>query len=179
LGGEVDQAIESVAVLIDDEATFRAKAREVADSHGPWILPELQRRFHRPTTAPRGFTARERGLGAWLSCWQFAIFEVILQFRELALPMLRKVAFGEYDWTQANAIELLCRLAAEGVDRERTLADLRREMPRMRDTALLYVAGPLLRRSEVDPGVAAIVDELRQVQEFESAVEELRESDQP
>ena len=89
--------------------------------------------------------------------------------------MLRTVAFGEYDWTQANAIELLCRLAAEGIDRDRTLADLKREMPNMRDEALLYVAGPLLKRAEDDPAVAAIVRELRYVEEFEMAVEELED----
>jgi hypothetical protein len=176
LGGDVDSAIESVAVLIEDWPAFRQKAKGVADSYGPWLLPELRRRFLRSTPAPPGFTPRERGLTAWLSYWQFAIFEIIYQFRERALPMLREVAFGEYDWTQANAIELLCRLAAEGIDRDRTLQDLRREMPKMRDTALLYVAEPLLQYAEEDPAIAAIVNELLLVEEFALAVEELRES---
>ena len=30
---------------------------------------------------------------AWLSYWQFAIFEIVYNFRGQALPMLRKVAF--------------------------------------------------------------------------------------
>src|SRR5262245_46735542 len=74
LGGDVDGAIESVARLIDDRLAFRAKARDVAGSFGPWVLPELRRRFHRSTPPPPGFTAPERGLTAWLSYWQFAIF---------------------------------------------------------------------------------------------------------
>lgn len=148
VGGELDRAIESVAVLIEEDLTFGARAKAVARKFGPRIIPELQQRFHRPTVSPPGFTVEERGLSAWLSYWQFAIFEIIFQFREQALPMLRQVAFGEYDWTQANAIELLCRLAAEGIDRDRTLADLKRAMPGMRDTALLYVARPLVRHRE-------------------------------
>src|SRR6478609_5529192 len=168
--------IESVAVLIDDQPSFRAKAKEVAGRFGPNAIAELRQRFHRPSAPPPGFTPQERGLAAWLSSWQFAIFEIIYEYREEALPMLREVAFGKYDWTQANAVELLCRLAAEGMDRERTVSDLKRALPGMRDTALLYIAGPLLQQSEGDPALAAILAELRQVSEFEMAIEELRES---
>jgi hypothetical protein len=53
--------------------------------------------------------------------------------------MLREVACGEHDWTQGYAIELMCRLAAEGIDRDRTLTDLKREMPGMRKTALFML----------------------------------------
>src|SRR5205085_4738278 len=130
---------------------FRAKAQDVARRLGSSVIPDLRQRFHRPTTAPPGFTPAERGLAAWLSYWQFAIFDIVYQFGEQALPMLREVAFGKYDWTQANAIELLCRLAADGIDREQTLADLKREMPRMRIEALLYVAGPLLKDARESP----------------------------
>jgi hypothetical protein len=177
LGGELDRAIESVAVLIDDQLAFRAKAKEVAARFGPETIPELRLRFNRSTASPSGFTAQERGLAGWLSYWQFAIFEIVYQYREHALPMLREVAFGEYDWTQANAIELLCRLASEGIDRDRTLADLKREMPGMRDTALLYVAGPLLQQARNNPALAAIVEELEQVPEFQVAIEELQEAE--
>ena len=117
------------------------------------------------------------GLTAWLSFWQFAIFAIIFHFREDALPMLREVAFGEYDWTQANAIEILCRLAAEGIDRDRILADLKREIPEMRDTALLYVARPLLEQAKSNPALAAIIAELQQTPEFQEAVEELQEAE--
>jgi hypothetical protein len=176
LGGELDRAIQSVALLIDDRAAFRAQATTVANRFGANAIPELRHRFHQPTEAPPGFTAAERGLVVWLSYWQFAIFEILFQYREQALPMLREVAFGPYDWTQGNAIELMCRLAAEGIDRERTITDLKRAMPGMRDTALLYVAGPLLQQAESDPALAAIAAELGEVPEFEMAVQELRES---
>lgn len=177
LGGELDRVIESVAVLIDDQIVFRAKAKKVAERIGPESIPEFRQRFHRSTAAPAGFRSEERGLAAWLSYWQLAIFEIVFQYREHALPMLREVAFGEYDWTQANAIELLCRLAAEGTDRERTLADLIREMPGMRDTALLYVARSLLPQSQSNSALANIVEELQKVPEFRMAIEELQEAE--
>ena len=65
--------------------------------------------------------------------------------REAALPVLRRVAFGEYDWTQGNAIEVLCRLASESVERDQIIAEVRREIPKMRYEALLYAFGPLLK----------------------------------
>ncbi|APW63489.1 hypothetical protein BSF38_05060 [Paludisphaera borealis] len=179
LGGDVDRAVMSVALLVDDEAAFRAKAREVAERLGSSAIPKLRWRFHRSTAAPPGFTIRERGLTAWMSYWQFAIFEIVYNFREQALPMLRKVAFGEYDWTQGNAIEVMCRLAAEGIDRDRTLADLKKKMPGMRDEALGYAAAPLLQLAKYDLRLAAVVDELRQVDEFENAVRDIIATDQP
>jgi hypothetical protein len=114
------------------------------------------------------------GLGDWIAARQFAIFEMFYYLREAALPVLRRVAFGEYDWTQGNAIEVLCRFAAEGIDRERTLADLKSEMPVMRYEALLYAAGPLLQQAKDIPQLAAIVEELRQAPGFNSVVEDLR-----
>jgi hypothetical protein len=162
--------------LIDDIAAFRAKAKEVGTRLGPEILPDLPQRFHRPTPAPAGFTAAERGLAGWLSCWQFGIFEIIYQFREQALPLLRQVAFGEYDWTQSSAATLLCKLAAEGIERDSILAELRHEMPAMRDTALLYIAQDLLHQAKDNPPLAAILVELQQVPEFQEAVDELKEN---
>lgn len=173
----VGDAILSVAVLIDDDIAFKTRAKEVAAQIGPTTIQELRHRFHGQGKAPPGFTVLERGLSAWISCWQCAIFEILFNFRAEALPMLRKVAFGEYDWTQGNAIEVLCRLAAEGVDRDRTIADLQREMPNMRDTALVYAARPLLHQVKANPNLSAILEELQEVPEFRDAVEGLQADD--
>lgn len=69
----------------------------------------------------------------------------------------------------------MCRLAAEGIERDRALVDLRREMPRMREEALAYAAGPLLQPAENDPSVAAVVAELREIEGFERAILEMGE----
>lgn len=173
LGGKLDRVIEDVALLVDDPTAFRAEAVKFGRRLGPDSLPHLRERFHRSTPAPAGFGPRERGLSAWLSYWQFAIFEIVFQFREAALPMLREVAFGEYDWSQSHAVEILCRLAAEGIERDRSIAEIKSAMPAMRDTALLYIAQSLLAQRSDSPNLAAIVSELQRVPEFQAAIDEL------
>jgi hypothetical protein len=101
---------------------------------------------------------------------------LFFHFGAAALPILRRVAFGDYDWTQGNAIEVLVRLAAVGVDREQIVAELRREFPRIRYEAQLYSVGPLLYHVDRDPAVAAVVRELEDLPEWQQAVQELREA---
>lgn len=171
----LDTAVISVAVLIDDAEQFRARAATVARELGPAAVKQLATRFHSPPEpAPPGFGYEQRGLGGWLSTWQFAIFELFFQFGAAALPVLRRVAFGEYDWTQGNAVEVLVRLAATGVERDRIIADLRCEFPSFRYEAMLYSVGPLLHHAGRDPAVAAVVRELEDMPEWRRAAEELR-----
>lgn len=170
----LDMAVTSVAVLIDDAEQFRARAATVARELGPAAIEELATRFHSPPRPePPGFGYEQRGLGGWLSTWQFAVFELFFQFGTSALPVLRAVAFGKYDWTQGNAVEVLVRLAAAGVERERTVTDLRREFPNFRYEATLYSVGPLLHHAARDPAIAVVVRELEDMPEWRAAAEEL------
>jgi hypothetical protein len=84
------------------------------------------------------------------------------------------VAFGKYDWTQANAIDVLCRLAADGVSPEQTLTDLKAAMPEMREEALLSAAQALLERAEASHELASIVRQLEEVPAFREAAAEVR-----
>ncbi len=173
----LDTAVTSVAVLIDDADQFSARAAAVAQELGPDAIAELATRFHSPPRAePPGFGIEQRGLSGWLSAWQFAIFELFFHFGAAALPVLRCVAFGEYDWTQGNAIEVLVRLAAVGVEREQIVAELRREFPGIRYEAQLYSVGPLLHHAARDPAVAAVVRELENLPEWRQTVQELGEA---
>jgi len=114
-----DEAVGSVALQIDDLQKFRAQAAAVARQLGAAAVPALSTRLHSPPRPePPGFDGGQRGLGGWLSAWQFAIFELFFEFGTAALPVLRQVAFGEYDWIQGNAVEVLVRLAAKGIERE-------------------------------------------------------------
>jgi len=161
MASALDEAVASVAVLVDDGQKFRGRAAAVGLQLGPAAINELRMRFHSPPRAePPGFGPEQRGLGGWLSAWQFAIFELFFAFGSAALPVLRQVAFGEYDWTQANAIEVLVRLAASGIEREQIIAELRREFPRLRVEAQLYSVGPLLDHAARDSAVAAVVRQL-------------------
>jgi hypothetical protein len=171
----LDTAVTSVAVLIDDADLFRGRAAAVARELGPSAIGDLATRFHSPPRPePPGFAYEQRGLGGWMSAWQFAIFELFFQFGAAALPVLRRVAFGEYDWTQGNAVEVLVRLAAADVERERTVADLRREFPEFRHEAMLYSVGPVLHHAARDPAIAAVVRELEDMPAWREAANELR-----
>jgi len=170
----LEEAIASVAVRIDEEQEFRARATAVARALGPAAIGELCTRFHAPPRAePPGFGPEQRGFGGWLCAWQFAIFELLFAFEGASLPVLRQVAFGAYDWVQGNAIEVLVRLAAKGIERERIIAELRREFPRLQVEAQLYSVGPLLCHAARDPAVAAVVEELESIPEWRAAAEEL------
>ncbi|KAF1040991.1 MAG: hypothetical protein GAK33_00608 [Burkholderia lata] len=107
-----------------------------------------------------------RGLGAWLAAWQFAIFEILFHFRDSALGSLREIAWGEYDWTQGNALEILIRLAANGIGRELTIAEFQRNFEQVSDEAKRYAVGPLLHRAKFDPEIAAIVNELNSIPDW-------------
>jgi len=179
MASAIDKAVASVAMLIDDAQAFRARAAAVALQLGPTAIDELRTRFHSPPRAePPGFGPEQRGLGGWLSAWQFAIFELFFEFGSAALPVLRQVAFGEYDWTQGNAVEVLVRLAAKGIEREQIIAELRREFPRLRVEAQLYSVGPLLEHAARDPAVATVVRLLEDISEWRAAIEELGSVDQ-
>lgn len=171
---DLAEALTSVAAAnLESEAAFRQRASEAARELGAGCISILPQFFHYPSDKPAGLAGNYGGLGHWMSACHFAAFEILFNFREAALPLLRKVAFGEYDWTQGNAIEVLCRLAADGVDRERTVSDLRRELPNMRYEAHLYAAGPLLKQAATDPAIEEVLRCL-DVQEFQEALEELR-----
>ncbi|MPV64342.1 hypothetical protein [Burkholderia sp. BE17] len=173
----LNAAICSVAILVDDRVAFDMRATVVGRQVTPGAIDMLVSRLHTPTTPiPEAFEPNVRGLGAWLTAWQFAVFEILLQFRESALGVLREIAWGEYDWTQGNALEILVRLAAKGVGRGHTIADLHREFSRVSDEAKRYAVGPLLHRAKFEPEVAAIVSELHSVPDWCEVVREIEGS---
>jgi hypothetical protein len=171
---QCEEKIRWVAAALHEPVEFRRRAQTVANDLGPNAIETLAQLFHSEHTPPAELADEFPRLGEWIAARQFAIFEMFYHFREAALTVLRRVAFGAYDWTQGNAIEILCRLAAEGIDRGRTLADLKLEIPAMQDTALLYAAGPLLHQASQSQELAAIIEELQQVSEFKEAVAELQ-----
>lgn len=170
--------VAELAVQVDNLAAFRVAAAQAARQIKPEGIEALAGRFHDPPPAPAGFGIEELGLGGWLAAWQAAIFEVFYHFGERSLPVLRSVAFGEYDWTQANAIEVLCRLAANGVQRSRILAEVQDAFPGLRYEAQLYTVRALLAQIEESASLAKVVEELKSVDDFaETVAEILEESD--
>lgn len=108
-----------------------------------------------------------------MSARQFAIFEIFYHIGASALPALRRVAFGQYDWTQGNAIEVLCRLAADGVDRTAIVEELIVNLPDIRDEAIQYALAPLLHQQTSNAALREVLSELRAVPIFSDWYQEI------
>lgn len=164
----LDQALAALAALRNEPA-IQERAHEIPQLFGPENIPELRRRFDNLPEPPPGFTAREPSACAWITCCHLAMYEALFQYREHALPGLREMAFNSHD---PRAIILLCRLAAEGVDRRRTVADLTSGMPGLPGEVRLGVAEWLLGAARKSATITAVVEELQQSPEFEQALAE-------
>lgn len=168
-----NERIQWLASSFRDIENFRVHAASVADDLGPSSINDLASLFHADHTPPPEFANAFGGLGAWLTARQFAIFEVFYHFGDKAIPVLKQVAFGEYDWTQGNAIEILCRLAADGVRRDEIVDELIEHLPEMREEAHGYALGPLLNQSATNPELRDVLAKLLTVPEFKSRHDEL------
>jgi hypothetical protein len=144
-----------------DRAAFHDRARALAVGIEVDHLEDLRWRFHMPPSQPVDYDVRKHGLGGWLSAWQFAIFELIFQLGPEAIPFLREIAWGPYDWTQGNAIELLIRMAAQGIEVEETVTEIAEKFPAIRYEAQLYALEPLLPRMNEDAALTAVINRLR------------------
>lgn len=170
----LNTAIRSVAILVDSQVAFGSRAADVAGQLGPSAIEMLVSRLHTPSCpTPETFESGVRGLGAWLTAWQFAVFEILFHFRSSAVEVLRRIAWGEYDWTQGNALEILVRLAAECIWRDVMTADFHQNFEHVADEAKRYAIGPLLHRAKFELRVAAIVSELNSVAGWCEVVYEL------
>jgi len=129
--------------------------------------------IQKPPDVPPSYSVKKHGLGGWLSACQFSIFELIYNFGESALPMVREIAWGEYDWTQGNAIELLIRFAAKGIKREEIISEIKKNFPNIRHEARLYAIQPFLPKFKKDPEIKKVFKELMQVEDFKESYEEL------
>src|SRR5262249_23791063 len=123
--GDLGASIAAIAAQ-RSQLAIQDKARQFVRQYGHEVIPELRRRFDLLSAPPPSFAAREPSVCAWASCWGIALFEILYQYREHALPVLREMACNGHNNT---AIVLLCRLAAEGIDRQRIIADLTKQMP--------------------------------------------------
>jgi hypothetical protein len=171
---QLAQKIRWVAEAIHQPEVFAERARQAASEFGPDSISGLTKQFHGEHSPPPELAAQFSGLGDWIAARQCAIFEILYHLRGSAIPILRQVAYGKYDWTQGNAIEVLCRLAAEGINTDSTVAELRSALPKMRFEALLYGFGPLLHRAALDANLKQLLNRFADIPEYNQAVAELK-----
>jgi hypothetical protein len=152
--------------LTIDWSEFRSRAKTVATALPPTSIDHLASLFHLENSPPPALENAFPALGQWITARQFAIFEIFYCLGEPSIPTLKRVAFGDYDWTQGNAIEILCRLAADDVNREDIVEALIVHLASIREEAHCYALGPLLSQAEANHGLKKIIERLLVVPEF-------------
>jgi hypothetical protein len=152
-----------VASAYEARPEFERRAREAAARLSAPQIRNLPHYFYygeNKHLKPAELQDRFNGLGEWMSMCQAAIFEMFYHRPEVALPILNDIAFGEYDWTQIQATDILCRLARDGViDRERTLRKIVSAWPTWRDTAQ---DAAIFSLSLVIPTIPEVIDLIKQ-----------------
>jgi len=152
--------------------SFRSTAKELSKKLVRLDIFLLLWICSRPPRESTKYNHKTHGLGGWISSCQFAAFELMFHFRRTTIPFLRSIAWGEYDWIQGNAIELLIRFAAEGIQTQRIVDEIRLKFPYIRKEAQLYAVQPLLRLFESNK-LDSIFTELMDIEDFRDAYEEL------
>src|SRR5262249_27801564 len=140
------------------------RAQSAAAELGPQSIPILPKLLHGEASPPPELKAEwELPFGAWMSARQRAIFEILYHLREASLPAVRKVPFGKYDWTTANAISVLCRFATEGIQTQPITAELVDALPDLEYETVLGSIHSMARlathRSEMADALLKLADE--------------------
>ncbi|WPQ63502.1 hypothetical protein SIO70_01310 [Chitinophaga sancti] len=123
---------------------FFAQTKTVAATMSPQTLPLLRSHLHADLPVPDGVDQSQLGLTGWLSACQYTIFEVIYHIGTPAVPMLKEIAFGEYDWIQANALDLLTRFYMDGKLGAEIIDEIDSNLGDMRYESHLYYAQHLI-----------------------------------
>jgi len=113
-------------------------------------------------------------LGQNLALGQYVIFEIIFNTGAIALDLLKEIAFGGYDWTQANALETLCRLYVENEIHENIIEEINNKIGNMMYETHLYFAKALLSRARKNFKYFKIINSITD-DEFQEVVLELKE----
>jgi hypothetical protein len=168
-GADLDTAIAAVAA-VRGEAARREASRQVPRLFDPEAIPELACRLDRLAEPPPAFSAREPSACAWIACWHASIFDILACYGEQSVPTLQEMARAGH----FSAVVTLCRIAAHGCDRDRVVAGIRALIQELPASMLGDAAGQLVALSREEPGLAAVVEDLRQVTAFEEALVEAR-----
>jgi len=136
---ELEGLLIEVAREFEDENRFNEVAKNVASKLEFSRAKSLTRYFHNNPPEPdtlKSKTSKYGILGVWMDICQNSIFEILFNYKEQAIPTLYSIGFGKYDWTQYKAIDVLCRLANEGIQTTEIIKDIGDEIQSFRYEAV-------------------------------------------
>lgn len=139
----------------------------------PNDLSLLRSRLHANLPVPENVDKAQLGLTGWLSASQYTIFEVIYHIGIPAVPMLKEIAFGEYDWIQANALDLLTRFYMDGKLPVEIIDEIDSNLGDMRYESHLYYAQHLIALRRKDQRYETQVIQRIKNQDLHDAIKEI------
>lgn len=161
-------------LLTTNIAEFETSAKAYTGQIGAKDLPYLQTLLH--NAPPEKAGTPDTGLGQWMAVCQYVIFEIIYLIPDEKTDFLKSIAFGVYDWTQANALETLCRMKIDGKLSDSIISEIDRNLGKMRYEAHLYFGRALLIRGKRDDRFLTLLNEFTDTG-FQAAVRELQGGD--
>lgn len=172
---DIDTIISALAgILLKDRTEFEKAAKRDAALLNVNAVNYLKTRFHNPPKTPPGIDEGQFGLGQWMAVCQYVIFELLYNLRETALPLVEEVAFGAYDWTQATALEVLCRWHVDGTLSRSVITEINRRIGDMRYETHLYFGRSLIVRKKDDDRFGGILLEIDNTS-FQEALKEFEQ----
>ena len=130
---QIGRIIARVAATYGDPVLFERRAKEAAGVIPPEDLWELSEFYHKPPHKPEKAKGDFEGLGEWMEVCQETVFAILYHIGGRALPVVRRAAFGDYDWTQPKAMRVLTRFVNDGVRAEEIVNEFLFELPYMDD----------------------------------------------
>ncbi|MBO9701007.1 MAG: hypothetical protein J7604_12410 [Sporocytophaga sp.] len=124
---ELEDILIEVAQEFDDINRFKKAAKNISSRLEFNRAKELTRYFHNNPPEPdtlKSKTSKYGYFGVWMNICQNSVFEILFNYKEQAIPILYSIGFGEYDWTQYKAIDVLCRIAIDGIQTKKIVKDI-------------------------------------------------------
>lgn len=173
----IDRAIPHLAgLMFTSPDKFFDQTKTVAAQLTQKDLPLLRNRLHTNLPVPENVDQSQLGLSGWLAACQYTIFEVIYHIGLPAVPMLKEIAFGEYDWIQANALDLLTRFYMDGKLPAEIIDEIDGHLAGMRYESHLYYAQHLIALRRKDQRYEMQVIQRIKNQELHEAIAEIMEA---
>ena len=170
---ELDHLLAELGIiLLKKEELFEGFARQQKDKISVEDLAYLREKLHRPPALHPDLNEKELRLGEWLAVCQYVIFELICLLDVKALDLLEEIAFGEYDWTQATALGVICRLYLDGKIPQEMISGIDARLGDMRHETILYFAQDLGAKRKRDPRFNQIIVLIKNI-DFRLALAEL------
>ncbi len=136
---DLKEKVVAAAILVDTTQSWidgwpamRSGVEALVERLDPPSLGQLAHYLDHAPQVPASFRPGHPEIArsfAWSMVWTETLCETFYQVREKGIEALRAAAFSASDSSYGTAFYLLCRLAAQGVERKQFIQDVRREFP--------------------------------------------------